>query len=89
MLTYFFSLRTYLLLFRPLKLCVPVLVISPSSVERPLLVALRALQLVLQDVLGGEEDDVGQVLHLQGGRRLDGWFNWSISRWWERAGNCC
>ena len=67
MFTHYLSLGTYLLLFRPLKLCVPVLVISPSSVERPLLVALRALQLVLQDVLGGEEDDVGQVLHLQGG----------------------
>ena len=65
MSTYYFLLGTYLLLFRPLKLCVSVLVVSPSAVERPLLVALRALQLVLQDVLGGEEDDVGQVLHLQ------------------------
>ena len=67
MFTHYLSLGTYLLLFRPLKLCVPVLVISPSSVEGPLLVALRALQLVLQDVLGREEDDVGQVLHLQEG----------------------
>ena len=65
MSTYYFSLGTYLLLFCPLKLCVSVLVISPGAVERPLLVALRALQLVLQDVLGGEQDDVGQVLHLQ------------------------
>ena len=67
MSTYYLSHGTYLLLFRPLKLCVSVLVVSPSSIERPLLVALRALQLVLQDVLGREEDDVGQVLHLQEG----------------------
>ena len=64
------TLGTYLLLFRPLKLCVSVLVVSPSSIERPLLVALRALQLVLQDVLGREEDNVGEVLHL-GGRERD------------------
>ena len=70
MLTHYLSHGTYLLLFRPLKLCVSVLVISPSSIERPLLVALGALQLVLQDVLGREEDDVGQVLHLQEGAEI-------------------
>ena len=53
-----------LLLLGALQLAVLVVVVAPRAVKRSLEVAFGAAELVFEDSLHGEEDNVGQVLHL-------------------------